>query len=98
MNIDFTHEPLFSWYVVLLVFSGIVTLATVAVKPQAQKLGWRILSIVVGAGFIGYGIYLGFVFKGGHYIIFFKAFIVPIVLVVNAVRSITAKRRVAAAA
>jgi hypothetical protein len=48
----------------------------------------RALSAVAGIGFLGYGIYLGFIFEGGSYLMFFKAFILPALLVVNFVRSL----------
>jgi hypothetical protein len=43
---------------------------------------------VAGIGFLGYGIYLGFMFEGGSYMMFFQAFILPALLVVNFVRSL----------
>lgn len=90
-NLDFSAQPLFSWYIVLLLFSGVALLVLGALNAGRQSTGWRILNLVIGLGFIGYGIYLGFVFKGGTYIVFFKAFFVPVLLIVNAVRSRSAR-------
>jgi len=90
-NLDFSAQPLFSWYVVLLLFSGVALLVLGALNAGRQSTGWRILNLVIGLGFIGYGVYLGFVFKGGTYIVFFKALIVPVLLIVNTVRSRSAR-------
>ena len=87
MNLDFGLEPLFSWYVVLLCLSGAVMVALAAIKAGDRSVGSRALSAVAGIGFLGYGIYLGFIFQGGSYMMFFQAFILPALLVVNFVRS-----------
>jgi hypothetical protein len=88
VNLDFGLEPAFSWYVLLLCLSGAVMVALAAIKPGGQSAGSRALSAVAGIGFLGYGIYLGFIFGGGSYIMFFQAFILPALLVVNFVRSL----------
>ncbi|WP_174805553.1 hypothetical protein [Kitasatospora sp. MMS16-BH015] len=92
MNLDFSAEPLFSWYVLLLFVSGVAMLAIAAANTGALSTGWRIFNAVAGVGFVGYGVYLGFVFQGGSYIIFFKAFILPVVMIVNFCRGLAAKR------
>ncbi|HEY3259888.1 MAG TPA: hypothetical protein VGJ95_06395 [Pseudonocardiaceae bacterium] len=46
---------------------------------------------MVGVGFLGYGIYLGFIFSGENSIIFFKAFILPVLLLVNFFRSLAGR-------
>lgn len=98
MNLDFSVDPLFSWYVVLLLVSGIAMFVMAFVNTARQKLGWRIFGAVAGLGFFGYAVYLGFIFQGGSYIIFFKAFIVPVVVIANFVRSVAGNgaRKVAA--
>ncbi|TDO57503.1 hypothetical protein EV651_111232 [Kribbella sp. VKM Ac-2571] len=88
MNLDFGLEPLFSWYVVLLCLSGVVMVALAASKTGDRSAGSRALSAVAGLGFLGYGIYLGFIFDGGSYMMFFQAFILPVLLVVNFVRAL----------
>jgi hypothetical protein len=88
VNLDFGLDPLFSWYVVLLCLSGVVMVALAAIKAGDQSVGSRALSAVAGIGFLGYGIYLGFIFEGGSYLMFFQAFILPALLVVNFVRSL----------
>ncbi|MFC9325814.1 hypothetical protein [Kitasatospora sp. NPDC057015] len=88
MNLDFSAEPLFSWYVVLLCFSGVAMVVMGAINFGALSTGWRIFNLVAGVGFFGYGIYLGFIFEGGSYLLFFKAFILPGVMIFNFVRSL----------
>ncbi|WP_371501561.1 hypothetical protein OG871_32060 [Kitasatospora sp. NBC_00374] len=90
MNLDFTAEPLFSWYVVLLVVSGLIMMGLAAVKA-GQGAGMRALNGIFGVGFLGYGIYLGFIFEGGSYLLFFKAFILPVVMIVKFVKDLTAR-------
>ena len=94
MNLDFSAEPLFSWYVVLLFISGVAMLGIGSTNFGGLSIGWRIFNVLAGLGFAGYGIYLGFIFEGGEYIIFFKAFILPVVLIVQFVRSLGARNSV----
>ncbi|WP_327677636.1 hypothetical protein [Kitasatospora sp. NBC_00458] len=91
MNLDFDAEPLFSWYVVLLAVSGIAMVVLGALNLGGVKIGWRILNVVAGIAFAGYAYYLGFVFEGGEYRIFFQAFILPVVLIANSVKALTAR-------
>ncbi|MFB6893924.1 hypothetical protein ACFCX4_31940 [Kitasatospora sp. NPDC056327] len=91
MNLDFDVDPLFSWYVVLLAVSGIALLVIGAVNLGGLKVGWRILNVLVGLGFTGYAYYLAFVFEGGTYTLFFKAFILPAALIVNAVKALVSR-------
>ncbi len=95
MNLDFGLEPVFSWYVVLLCLSGVVMVALAAIKAGEQSMGSRALGAVAGVGFLGYGIYLGFIFDGGSYMMFFQAFILPVGLIVNFIRSMLAKNEAA---
>lgn len=88
VNLDFSVEPLFSWYVVLLLISGVAMVGIGAVASSGLSAGWRVFNVIAGVGFVGYGIYLGFIFEGGTYIIFFKAFILPVLMIVNFVRSL----------
>jgi hypothetical protein len=93
MNLDFTADPLFSWYVVLLCFTGVAMVILSTIKAAGQSTGWRVFNALVGAGFLGYGIYLGIIFQGGTYLMFFKAFILPVLLIVNFFRSLAANRQ-----
>lgn len=87
-NLDFTNNAGFSWYCILLLVSGIA-LVVMGPVPGLNK-GTRVLNLVFGLGFLGYGIYLTFFFDGGSYFIFFKAFIAPVVLIVNTIREVRA--------
>jgi predicted lipid-binding transport protein (Tim44 family) len=91
VNLDFGLDPVFSWYVVLLCLSGIVMVVLGAINKGEQSAGSRALGVLAGVAFLGYGIYLGFIFDGGSYMMFFQAFILPALLVVNFVRSVVAK-------
>jgi hypothetical protein len=92
VNIDFGLDAAFSWYVVLLGLSGVVMVAMAAVKSNDQSDGARVISALAGLAFLGYGLYLAFIFEGGTYWMFFQAFFLPALLVVNFVRSTVAKR------
>jgi hypothetical protein len=83
-NLDFTDQAGFSWYCLLLLFSGVALLALFLLPGLTR--GGRVLNLLFGIGFLGYAIYLIFLFHGGTYVIFFKAFIVPVVLVINSLR------------
>ena len=85
MNIDFSNDPGFSTYVVLLMLSGVVMLGLSSVRQGSR--GLRLLNIAFGAGFVCYGFYLAFLFQGGSYMVFFKAFILPVVMVFKTVKS-----------
>lgn len=87
---------LFDFYWILLVISGILMLGIGFSGFGGRSKGVRALNIIFGAGFIGYGVYLGLFFTGGTYIIIFKAFLVPILLIVNAVRNRNAQRNTSA--
>ncbi|MDX3075602.1 hypothetical protein [Streptomyces sp. MI02-7b] len=97
MNLDFSAEPLFSWYVVLLMVSGIAMIVIGAVNSGGLSRGWRAFNVLAGLAFTGYGIYLGFIFHGGEYVIFFKAFLLPVFMVINFFRALAARTRVPAA-
>ncbi|MFB7911175.1 hypothetical protein [Kitasatospora sp. NPDC056076] len=87
-NLDFTNEPGFSWYVVLLALSGAIMLVLGVLPLRGLKVGMRILNIVIGLGFAGYAYYLAFVFEGGTYRIFFQALILPIAMIVATVKAV----------
>ncbi|HEX9035214.1 MAG TPA: hypothetical protein VF834_25510 [Streptosporangiaceae bacterium] len=93
-NLDFTHQAGFSWYCILLLVSGAAMLA-ISFLPRQSK-GGRIANVIFGAGFFCYSLYLMFFFTGGTYFVFFKAFILPVVLIVNTIRTVAAKRQVPA--
>ncbi|MGZ6776178.1 MAG: hypothetical protein ACXVGD_16735, partial [Blastococcus sp.] len=92
MNIDFQADPGFSAYVVLLMVSGIAMLVLASPTVKRSTTGLRALNALFGVGFLGYGFYLAFLFHGGGYLIFFKAFILPVLLILRTIRSARASR------
>jgi hypothetical protein len=96
VNLDFSAQPLFSWYVVLLAVSGVAMMALAAVRSGST--GMRVFNALVGVAFLGYAIYLAFIFEGGTYFIMFKAFILPVLLIANGIKSIAARRQATEAA
>ncbi|MFD8706360.1 hypothetical protein ACFV1W_27775 [Kitasatospora sp. NPDC059648] len=87
-NLDFSADPMFSWYVVLLAFSGI-TMVVLGVLPlRGLKAGLRIINIVIGIAFAGYAYYLAFDFEGTTYRIFYQALILPVAMIVATVKAV----------
>ncbi|MCI4061540.1 hypothetical protein MRQ36_02710 [Micromonospora sp. R77] len=74
-------------YEILLMLGGIAMIVTgLAIKEQGT--GSRILNAVIGLAFFCYGFYLMFLAPvGTRYRIFFYAFILPILLIVRAVKA-----------
>ncbi|MFB7616102.1 hypothetical protein [Kitasatospora sp. NPDC056181] len=92
MNLDFSAEPLFSWYVVLLAISGIAMVVLGAINlGGGLSGGWRAVNVLAGMAFAGYAYYLAFVFEGGEYRMFFQAFVLPLLLIANAVKALLAR-------
>lgn len=85
-NLDFTNQAGFSWYCILLLVSGVLLLGLTGLPGLSR--GGRVLNLIFGLGFLGYSIYLIFMFHGGTYFIFAKAFIVPVVLIINSLRGL----------
>jgi hypothetical protein len=92
MNIDFAADATFSWYVVFLLVSGIAMLLMAAIGG-GQSVGERLLSLVFGVGFLGYAVYLGFIFEGGEYVMFFYAFILPVFMLFRFVKALFGERQ-----
>lgn len=90
-NLSFAHNAGFSWYCILLMLSGIAMLMTAVLRNQAVQR--RVIRAIFGIGFFCYGFYLTFVFAGGHYVLFFQAFIVPVLLILDTIRSQASRRR-----
>jgi hypothetical protein len=86
----------FNIYTILLMLSGVLLIVVGASVP-GQGTGMRVLNILVGAAFFGYGFYLQFLFEGGSYRIFFYAFIAPILLLVRTFQARKASRQAVAA-
>ena len=73
---------MFYTYVFFLILSGIAMLVLAGIKT-GRRSSRRILSGILGAAFTIYGLYLLLFFQGGHYFIFFYAFILPILMIVG---------------
>ena len=73
-------------YTALLAVAGLLMLGLAATGFGRQTAGQRLLNGVLGAGFLGYAIYLFFIFDGGTVIILWYVFILPVLLIVQAVR------------
>ncbi|MGY4912457.1 hypothetical protein [Micromonospora aurantiaca (nom. illeg.)] len=86
----------FLLYTLLLMLGGIAMVVVGAVVKEQGK-GSRILNVVIGLAFFGYGFYLLFLFDGDSYRIFFYVFVLPILLIVRAVKARKEARERAAA-
>ena len=82
---------MFYIYVLFLVLSGIAMLVMASVKT-GQTTSRRAWNALFGAGFTIYGLYLLLFFNSGHYLIFFYAFILPILMIVRFFRDRSAFR------
>jgi hypothetical protein len=81
----------FSIYVPFLIASGIAMLVMARVT-SGQTGGRRVWNAVFGAGFTLYGLCLLRFFRGGHVLIFFYAFILPVLMTVRFFRDRSAFR------
>ncbi len=86
-----TSDSTFLLYVILLGVSGLIMLAFAATGLGAPSVGLRLLNGLFGLGFAGYAIYLAFIFEGGEYRMFWYAFILPVLAIVQAVRARTSR-------
>jgi hypothetical protein len=73
---------MFDVYVLFLILSGVAMLVMAFLKAGRARRR-RIWSGILGAGFTIYGLYLLLFFQGGHYILFYYAFILPILMTVQ---------------
>ncbi len=71
---------------VMAIISGILMLAF-GLWVLKDERGAGLVNIIVGILFLGYGVYLGFIFTGGWYIISLKIFIAPFLVIGYALRS-----------
>jgi hypothetical protein len=85
----------FTFYWIMLVLSG-AALVVVGGAVRGRSNGLRIVNILIGLAFLGYGLYLGFIFKGGSYTIWFYAFALPIILIVRTVQEANQRKQSAA--
>ncbi|MFI2714578.1 hypothetical protein ACH495_31100 [Micromonospora sp. NPDC018662] len=83
-------------YTLLLLLGGIAMVA-VGIAIKEQGTGTRVLNVIVGLALFAYGFYLLFLFDGGSYRIFIYVFILPVLLIVRAVKARKEAREQAAA-
>jgi hypothetical protein len=77
---------MFYAYVFILIASGVLMLVMGILRaPYARRS--RVLNLIMGAGFTIYGLYLLLFFQGGHYILFFYAFVLPVLMTVRFLRA-----------
>jgi hypothetical protein len=88
---------LFHIYELLLLLSGVAMLGMASVKT-GQATTRRIWNAVFGAGMAIYGLYLLIFFQGGHYVLFFYVFALPIIMGIRFFRDRSAFRARKAAA
>jgi len=82
---------LFYAYVFFLIASGVVMLVMGSLRaPYARRS--RVANFSFGGGFTLYGLYLLLFFRGGHYILFFYAFALPVLMTVRFFRARAAFR------
>jgi hypothetical protein len=82
---------MFYAYVFILIASGVLMLVMGILRaPYARRS--RVLNLIMGAGFSIYGLYLLLFFQGGHYILFFYAFVLPVLMAVRFFRARSAYR------
>jgi hypothetical protein len=82
---------MFYVYALLLILSGIAMLVMALVRTDYAKRR-QVVNFILGAGFTIYGLYLLLAFQGGHYVIFYYVFVLPILMIVQFFRDRTAAR------
>jgi hypothetical protein len=87
---------MFDVYVLFLILSGVAMLVMAFLKVGRARRR-RIWSGILGAAFTIYGLYLLLFFQGGHYILFYYAFILPILMIVQFFRERSAYKAAQAA-
>jgi hypothetical protein len=84
------NDTTFLVYVGALAVSGLV-LAILAIGGFGLSVGLRLLNGLFALGFLGYAVYLYFIFEGGEFRMFWYAFVLPVVLIIQAIRGRKAK-------
>ncbi len=73
---------MFDIYVLFLILGGIAMLVMAGIRT-GQRPARRIWNTVFGAGFTIYGLYLLLFFRGGHYLLLYYVFALPILMIVQ---------------
>jgi hypothetical protein len=81
----------FYGYVALLFVSAIL-LAVLGLAGFGQSKGARVFDIIASLAFLGYSVYLLAFFEGGEVRIFFYAFAVPVLAVIQMVKARKARQ------
>lgn len=79
-------DSTFNLYVAALAISGIALLI-VAVLPLGTSVGARVINALLGLAMLGYAFYLFFLFPGGEFSMFWYAFVLPIVVIYQTIKS-----------
>ena len=97
-NIDFSNEPLFSSYVIMLILTGTGTFAFALTGLRNESVGKRVGAVALGLVMFGYGVYLAFIFEGGTYHVFWQVFLAPVVLISVVASSLSERKKAVVAA
>ena len=86
----------FNLYTLLLAISGILLLVAAGTGFGGGNAGVRTVNAVFGVLFLGYAIYLQFIFTSGTVFLSYYVFVVPVLLIVRAVRNRNAAEQASA--
>ncbi|MEY9845681.1 hypothetical protein ABH940_002759 [Streptacidiphilus sp. BW17] len=81
MLLEFSAHPFLAIYSILLMISGFGSVALSVLNIGGRSVGWRIFGVIAGLLFGGYGIYMGFFFTGGEYILSGRGIVLPFLLI-----------------
>ncbi|MBF9067887.1 hypothetical protein [Streptacidiphilus fuscans] len=81
MLLQFSAHPFLALYAILLMISGFGSVALSVLNVGGRSIGWRIFGVIAGLLFGGYGVYMGFFFTGGEYILSGRGIVLPFVLI-----------------
>ena len=82
---------MFNIYVLFLILSGAAMLGMSSVR-RGQVTSRRIWNAILGAAFLFYGLYLLLFFQGGHYLVFYYVFVLPVLMGIRFFRDRSAYR------